>query len=88
MVNGKQHTISWHVDDLKASHVDPKVSDDFHKWLQKNFGQTAEVTGARGKKHVCLGMTLDYSVPGQVKVDMTDYVKSMIEDFPQDLARW
>ena len=26
-------------------------------------------------------MTLDYSVKGQVKVDMTDYVKSMVEDF-------
>ena len=28
-VNGKQHTVSWHVDDLKSSHVDLKVNDDF-----------------------------------------------------------
>ena len=65
--------------------MDSKVNDEFHKWPQENFGQIAEVTGTRGKKHVHLGMTLDYSVPGQVKVDVTDYVKSMIEDFPQDL---
>ena len=85
MINGKQHTISWHVDDLKASHVDPKVNDEFEEWLQKEFGQIKEVTGTRGKRHVYLGMTLDYSTPGEVKIDMVDYVKSMIEEFPQDL---
>ncbi len=85
MIEGKQHTISWHVDDLKASHVDPKVNDQFEEWLQKEFGQVKDVTGTRGKKHVYLGMTLDYSVQGEVKVDMTDYVKEMIEDFPEEL---
>ena len=29
MINGNQHTVIWHVDDLKASHVDPKVNDNF-----------------------------------------------------------
>ena len=85
MINGKQHTISWHVDDLKASHVDPKVNDNFEEWLQKEFGQIKAVTGTRGKKHVYLGMTLDYSTPGEVKVDMVNYVKEMIEDFPEEL---
>ena len=28
-VNGKQHTITFHVDDIKSSHVDPKVNDEF-----------------------------------------------------------
>ena len=27
MVNGKQHTVWFHVDDLLSSHVDPKVND-------------------------------------------------------------
>ena len=73
-------------DDLKASHMDPKVNDKFGEWLQKEFGQVKEVTGTRGKRHVCLGMTLDYSTPGEVKIDMVDYVKSMIEDFPKELT--
>ena len=30
-------------------------------------------------------MTLDFSTPGSVKVDMRDYVKDMIEDFPNEL---
>ena len=35
MIEGKQHTLSWHVDDLKASHKDSKVNDRFHKWSQQ-----------------------------------------------------
>ena len=85
-INGKQHTISWHVDDLKSSHVDSKVNDDFHVWLQKEYGAIKEVTTTRGKVHEYLGMRLDYSIPGQVKIDMTDYVKNMIEEFPLDLS--
>ena len=30
-------------------------------------------------------MTLDYSTPGEVKIDMVDYVKEMINDFPVEL---
>ena len=85
MINGKQHTLSWHVDDLKGSHVDPKVNDEFQKWSQKEFGQIKEVTACRGTLHAYLGMTLDYSTPGSVKIDMRDCVKEMIEEFPQDL---
>ena len=29
MVNGKQITVIWHVDDLKVSHVDPKQNTKF-----------------------------------------------------------
>ena len=76
---------SWHVDDLKGSHEDEKVNDEFEEWLQKEFGQIKAVTGTRGKRHVYLGMTLDYSTPGEVKINMTDYVKSMIKEFPKDL---
>lgn len=33
MVNGKQHTVAWHVDDLKLRHVDPKVNIIFLELL-------------------------------------------------------
>ena len=29
MVNSEHLTICWHVDDLKSSHIDPKVNDEF-----------------------------------------------------------
>ena len=35
MVNGKQMTVSWHVDDLKSSHKDSKVNDKFLQWVKK-----------------------------------------------------
>ena len=87
VVNGKQHTVTWHVDDLKSSHVDPKVNDTFLQWLKKKYADDniGEVKVTRGHKHDYLAMVLDYSTPGVLKVDMTAYVKSMVEDFPEKL---
>ena len=30
-VNDKQHTVTWHVDEVKSSHVNPQVNKEFHK---------------------------------------------------------
>ncbi|KAL7575021.1 hypothetical protein ACA910_010834 [Epithemia clementina (nom. ined.)] len=38
MINGKQHTVTLHVDDLKSSHVDPKVNNEFANWLETKYG--------------------------------------------------
>ncbi len=85
MINGKQHTLTWHVDDLKSSHVDPKVNDEIHKWLDDKYGAISEVKLTRGKIHEYLGMTLDCTVKGQVLVGMTDYVKKMVSEYPEEL---
>ena len=87
MVEGKQLTVSWHVDDLKASHMNSKVIDQFIQWVKDTYGSIGEVKTTRGKVHDYLGMKLDYSVPGQVKIDMVDYVDTMIEAFPQECLR-
>jgi len=39
-VNGSQQTVTWHVDDLKSSHLDTKVNDEFLVWLQEMYGDT------------------------------------------------
>lgn len=87
MVNGHQHTVTWHVDDLKSSHKDPKVNDDFLKWLNDMYGdpKIAPVKATRGKVHEYLAMKLDFTTPGKLKVDMKDYVKGMIEEFPEQI---
>ena len=82
---GSQHTLLFHVDDLKSTHKDPKVNDQFDKWLQDNYGAHGEVVIHRGKRHDYLGMELDYSVKGKVKINMTKYVENMIEDFPEKI---
>ena len=56
-------------------------------WLQSKYGSDDKpVKETKGKVHRYLGMILDYSTPGEVKIDMRDYVESMIEDFPEDVC--
>ena len=43
MVNGEQITVCWHVDDLKSSHIDPKVNNEFLQWIKDTFRQLSEV---------------------------------------------
>jgi hypothetical protein len=40
---GSQHALLFHVDDLKSSHIDSKVNNQFDKWLQENYGEHGEV---------------------------------------------
>jgi hypothetical protein len=80
-----QHTLLFHVDDLKSSHKDSKVNDQFDKWLQENYGEHGEVAIHRGKKHDYLGMELDFTEKGKVKTGMTEYVESMLEVFPEKI---
>jgi hypothetical protein len=86
-VNGSQQTITWHVDDLKSSHIDSKVNDEFLLWLKKKYANDniGEVKSTRGKKHDYLAMILEYSSTGVLKVNMVKYVKNMVEDFPEKL---
>ena len=86
-INGKHCTIVWHVDDLKASHVDAKVNDGFLEWLKKTYGdeEIGKVKAVRGPIHDYLGMTLDFTKSRVLKLDMSKYIQDMIEDFPDDL---
>jgi len=85
MINGKQCTIVWHVDDLKISHVDSKAVTGVIDQLQAAFGTETPITVKRGKIHDYLGMTLDFSSPGKVRVTMIDYIKNMLADLPSDM---
>ena len=46
------------------------------------YGKYKAVEPSRGKKHDYLGMLVDFTEKGKVKIDMVKYVESMIEDFP------
>ena len=81
MVDGYQITVSWHVDDLLISHKDPKVVERYINWLDKTYGNIGQLKVVRGKVHDYLGCRLDFSVDGEVKIDMTAYVQSMVEEF-------
>jgi hypothetical protein len=77
IINGTQHTVVWHVDDLKSSHKLASVNDNFHNWLNKIYGnkKIGTVKAVREKVHKYLGMTLDYSESKVLCVHMKSYIK-------------
>lgn len=87
MINGHQMTVLWHVDDLKASHKDEKVLDEFVDYMRSIYDdeEIGKIKVNKGLRHDFVGMTLDYSKKGKLIVDMEEYVTKMIEDFPYDI---
>ena len=81
MVNGKQLTLTWHVDDVKVSHVEKKVAGKFIQWVQDTHGQIAPVKPSRGKAHDCLAMMIDFKCQGKVIIDMRRHVDGLISKF-------
>jgi hypothetical protein len=88
MIDGNQHTLTWHVDDVKSSHVDSRVNNEFYHWLQAMYVSDGivQVKVPRGPKHDYLAIILDYREPGKLRLDMTPYVKAMIDDFLEKLT--
>jgi hypothetical protein len=86
VVDGKQCTILWHVDDLKISHVNPDVNTGVIDLLEWEFGNEAPLTKTQGPVHEYLGMTIDFSCTGKVKFSMIDYIQNMLESLPDDMA--
>jgi hypothetical protein len=68
-----------------VSHVDAKVNTGIIKLIGDKFRKEAPITITRGPVHDYLGMTLDYSDPGKVKIKMIDYVEKMLADLPKDM---
>ena len=67
-INNKQHTLTWHIDDIKASDIDPKVNNKFYAQAEKTYGseELGYAKVHRGKRHDYLGMILDYSIEGKL----------------------
>ena len=85
MVNGKQQTILWNVDDCKIS-GSKKTNDEFIEVICDEYETIfkdglGKMTVSRGKKHKYLGMDLDFTTKGEVKVTMADYTKECIKIF-------
>ena len=60
IVEGKQHVVRFHVDNLMSSHEDSKVNNEFYKWLNKKCGKHDKVKATRGPDHDYLGMTFRF----------------------------
>jgi hypothetical protein len=84
VVDGKQMTVCWHVDDLKVSHCDPAQVTIFGEWLSEKYG----VATHQGTVRDYLGMIFDFSPKGKVMVTMMEYIniKNIIKDFPEEIV--
>ncbi len=70
IVNGKQLTLQWHVDDLMISHVDITVINKFLQELKAIHGNS--LTESIGnKQHNYLGMIFDFSSRNEVQINMS-----------------
>ena len=85
IIDNKQCTTLWHVNDLKTSHVDPAVVSSVLADLDAEYGKIAKMTITWGKVHKYLGMTSDYSSPGKVIFSMIDYIGKMLENIPEGM---
>jgi hypothetical protein len=59
IVDGKQPTVAWHINDLKISHVAAVLVDNLIADLDSEFGKETLLSKSRGMVHDYLGMTLD-----------------------------
>jgi len=82
MVDGAQMTLTFHVDDIKISHVNPAEVIRHINWFKSIYDTNVRVS--RGTTHDYLGMMLSYS-NRQVRILMTDYVKKVINGFMEDI---
>jgi len=77
MINGKQCTVAWYVDDNKISHEDPEVVTDVINKIEERFGK---MTVTRGKEHIFLGMNITFENK-HVIIDMKSYCEEAIESY-------
>lgn len=76
-INGSQHTIRFHVDDVLSSHIDPKVSGDFVIWGQVKYCKLKDFKIHRVTKNNFLWIFLDFRKPGECGIMQFDHVMDM-----------
>ena len=84
-IDGAQCTITWHIDDLKISHVQEEVLTKIIEDLKAEFGCLGELSVSRGRRHDYFGMYLDYSKDGGLEVDMRLYLATILDDLPKSM---
>lgn len=81
MINGKQCTSLIYVDDLKISCQDPRGVDWTLEELKKVY---KKLSVKDGKVMDYLGMLVDFSTKGVVKIAMTGLIDEVLDDCPVD----
>eukprot|EP00804_Cyclotella_cryptica_P005428 CCRYP_002970-RB/>CCRYP_002970-RB protein AED:0.29 eAED:0.29 QI:0/-1/0/1/-1/0/1/0/340 len=82
---GHQLTVLWHVDDLKIFCKSKVEVTKLICYLRNIYGD--KMTIKRGGKGKYLGMNLDFTEPGVFQVDMSHYVKEILDGFSEKITK-
>ena len=85
VINDKQCTVGWYVDDNILSHVETTVVD---KVLATIEGYFPGLSIERGNKLNFLGMEIDIFEKGKLKLGTVQYLKNMIEELEEILSEY
>ena len=77
-INGKQFTITWHIDNLKKSHIDKAVVGWILQKLYDEFGKNSSLMTSSGKIFEYLGITIDYRQKGKVQFSLKEYIRNIL----------
>ncbi len=67
------------------SHSSGKAISKFLCALKNIYGDN--LAESKGKIHDYLGMTFNFSLQDEVKINMTQYISKVIEAFPKEIVR-
>ena len=76
-------TITWHVEKLRTPHIDAYEIKKLMDWMKGIYG--SHMKEYRGEKKNYLGMDLEVSVVGEVRVTIKYDIKSIVYDFPETI---
>lgn len=84
VINGKQCTVAWHVDDNVATHVDQRVLEKLSDDIRKHVGA---ITCSSGDSHEFLGMDISMNGDGTVTIGMKRFIQECIDEFPEPVKK-
>ena len=84
IINGKQCTNQWYVDNNKVMHFSGDVITGFMDITKKHFG---ELVVSRKQKHIFLVMEIELSKYGKIKIDVQSYRKEAIKTFRDNFVK-
>ena len=61
------------------------VNHQFITDMEHEFGKEMPLNKSRGKVLNYLGMTLDFTKPGEVTITMIDYIKSVLHNASKEM---
>ena len=83
MVNIKEFTLFWYINKNKVSHVEEKVNKEIITEMSKNF---VEMIVQIGNKFTLLGMEIELTDVGKVRISTKEYIQEAIDISEEDIA--